>query len=522
MKTFLCNVLLLTILCSCSYLKYASVQAEYSRIQDADPGQRNLKHMIDQENFFVIGRLLDTKKQYSDYYLTVVAFSDKFKKHERVDSMESASVETHYGLRLPEGSYTVLVLADLNENRIFENDEIVGQRRVELNHTVAPEKVLVQTDIELITDRKLDWFEPVSFPVTPELQKSLFYPAGTIRSLDDPLFDENVTTIGMYDPAAFNEKAPTMFYALEEDVPHKIPVVFVHGIGGSSRAFLPIVNRLDRRKYKPWFFYYPSGGDLEQLGSIFYKIFISGKIASTQRMPMIIVAHSMGGLVVREALNKYNDSKEENRIGLFVTIATPFGGHPAAAAGEKHGLIVLPSWRDVNPDSLFIRKLYRKPLPESINHHLIYAYQNSDVIKLSENSDGVVPLSSQLYPVAQKQSQDQFGFNSNHTSILENDEMITYLLEQVMAVKNFFPEEHLHFLFEAEYDGDLGDKYDPLVQYFIRFYGKYLMALVEGKLQPFYEEQNDLIFLTKEKMPPRNQLEREWLEFIRENPNFGR
>ena len=42
-------------LCSCTYLKYASVQAEYARIQNAEPGQLNVKHMIDRDTYFVHG-----------------------------------------------------------------------------------------------------------------------------------------------------------------------------------------------------------------------------------------------------------------------------------------------------------------------------------------------------------------------------------------------------------------------------------------------------------------------------------
>ncbi len=72
---------------------------------------------------------------------------------------------------------------------------------------------------------------------------------------------------------------------------------------------------------------------------------------------MIVVAHSMGGLVVREAINRYQGKSSENPIHLFVSMATPFGGHAAAAIGEKHGLIVLPSWRDLNPENSFIGNL---------------------------------------------------------------------------------------------------------------------------------------------------------------------
>ena len=74
---------------------------------------------------------------------------------------------------------------------------------------------------------------------------SLFFPSGTIRSLDDPIFDGSFATLGMYDPASFLEQAPTMFYALEEDLGYKIPVVFVHGIGGSARNFATFAEQLD-------------------------------------------------------------------------------------------------------------------------------------------------------------------------------------------------------------------------------------------------------------------------------------
>jgi hypothetical protein len=37
MKLLLFGLVFPFLLCSCSYLKYASIQAEYSRIQSADP-----------------------------------------------------------------------------------------------------------------------------------------------------------------------------------------------------------------------------------------------------------------------------------------------------------------------------------------------------------------------------------------------------------------------------------------------------------------------------------------------------
>jgi len=506
--------------CSCSHLKYASVQAEYVRIQNAEPSQVNLKHLITHDNFAVFGRTIDELDRYGDHYLAIAAYSSRYKENERVDTMFFAGAGTHYGLNLPEGDYTLLVLADIDKNRILDSSEVVGQKTIELKLADVPNKVLGHVDIELTALQRVDWIEEIPMPEVAQPKKSLFFPGGSIRSLDDPIFDEKIATLGMYDPASFNEKAPTSFYALEEDLGYKIPVVFVHGIGGSSRSFLPIINRLDRKRYKPWFYYYPSGGDLEQLGDLFYNIFLSGKLVTQNTMPMIIVAHSMGGLVVREALNKYGDKSTENRVELFISIASPFGGHPAAATGEKHGLIVLPAWRDVNPNSRFIRQLYRKPLPDYVKHHLFYAYQNPDVVKLTENSDGVVPLSSQLHPTAQIQSSEQFGFNSSHTEILENDEMILYILDLMKRVKNVFPEEHLKYCFMGGYDVELSHDYSPIDKYIIHNYGKYWMAITNGALKPFYKEQENFVKVVKGEAPAKHDVVKGWLKFMREYPEF--
>jgi alpha-beta hydrolase superfamily lysophospholipase len=86
---------------------------------------------------------------------------------------------------------------------------------------------------------------------------------------------------------------------------------------------------------KPWFFYYPSGGDLDQLAELLYQIFLSGKVYKSGGMPMIVSAHSMGGLIVREAINRYKGRQHENQVHLLITMVTPFGGHAAAALGEK-------------------------------------------------------------------------------------------------------------------------------------------------------------------------------------------
>ncbi|PLX81344.1 MAG: alpha/beta hydrolase [Desulfuromonas sp.] len=518
-NTFFC-IFLLCSLCSCSYMKHVSVQAEYARIQKADPGQINLKHMIDRETYFVIGQTIDDKNIYTHLSLAVAAYSNKFKPHERVDTMYFAGAGTHFGLNLPEGDYQLLVFADKDNNQIFDQTEVVGKKPISLNQTTSPNKVLDRIEIRLSSHELVGWVEEISKPNQSNPKISLFYPTGSIRNLDDPLFSENMAILGMYDPASFLEKSPTMFYALEEDLGYKIPVVFVHGVGGSIRAFEPIINQLDRERYKPWFFYYPSGGDLDQLSEVFHRIFLSGKVIKLDKIPMIVIAHSMGGLIVREALNKYENGHEESKVPMLITIASPFGGHPAAASGEKHGLIVLPSWRDVNPESRFIKELFRNPLPESTEHQLLYAYDNPATLKLNKNSDGVVPLSSQLRLEAQRQATKQLGFESSHTGILENKEVIAHVLDCMSRVENFIPEPHLEVMRLGGYEVQLSDEYSPQGKYVVESLGRYWMAVTTGRLKPFYAEQERFLRVIHGEESPKYEVVKDWLRFLKEYPDI--
>jgi len=507
-------------LCSCTYLKYASVQAEYARIQNAEPGQLNVKHMIDREAYFVHGRCDDAAGNYAGLPKAIAAFSSKYQPNERVDTMYFEVAGSHFGLNLPEGRYDLLVFADIDGDGVFEPSETVGKRTIEVSNTTVPERVLGQIDVQLTEPITIDWDVSIDVPNTGGRSESLFFPSGTIRSLDDPIFDSGFSTLGMYDPASFLEQAPTMFYALEEDLGYKIPVVFVHGIGGSAREFETFVGQLDRTRYKPWFFHYPSGGDLDQLAELFYQIYLSGKVYRSDGMPVIIVAHSMGGLIVREALNKYEGQPRENQVHLLVTMATPFGGHAAAAIGEEHGLIVLPSWRDLNPKNPFIGNLYRKPLPDLVHHELIYAYQNPGTIKIGENSDGVVALTSQLHPQAQRQASGQFGFDNTHTDILDSEDVAAHIQGLMEMVKNAFPPAQLHLLRQGGYDVALGDEYSLTAQYSIHHYGKYLMALTKGTITLFHPEEERFIAVINGEKAPRDDAEKGWLRFIREHPEF--
>ncbi len=88
-----------------------------------------------------------------------------------------------------------------------------------------------------------------------------------------------------------------------------------------------------------------------------------------------------------------------------------------AVAGVKYSPVVLPSWKDLQPDGDFARSIFRKKLPDSVDHYLLFGYKDGKNGQWP-NSDGVIGLTSQLEPCSQFQAAMIFGFNEDHTGIL--------------------------------------------------------------------------------------------------------
>lgn len=429
---------LLASLSGCSYIATVKSQVDYLFKQAVAPEQRTNKHILGRENFFVSGKIQHAKKINPDA-IAVIAVSDKFHPSEVVDASYLARPDSYYALNLPAGDYRLLVVSDMDRNGYYDESDVLGYRAVSLQEGQTPDNVLDAYDIDLAVKAKPS---NNSFHVTvpKSLQaESLFLPKGALRAPDDLLFAPQMSAMGLYKPAAFLEAAPALLYAFEEYSAYKVPVVFVHGIGGSVHDFDSIVAALDRSRYQPWFFYYPSGMGLDQLGAMFHQIVLSGKAIPLDGMPLVIVAHSMGGLVVREALNLCGGRKNECHVPRLMTIASPLGGDPRAQDAAR-APVVLPSWRDMNPAGEFVAGLHRKPLPDETEYHLLFAYGNDKKIKLGSNSDGVIPLSSQLVPAAQDEAAAQYGFNDTHEGILSNPGAIRKIIGIIATVRVPSPE----------------------------------------------------------------------------------
>lgn len=506
-----------SLLSSCAYLDSLSRQNEILRTQKSHPSQYAEKHLIERQTYFVYGRLISEQSD-SRHSMAVTAISDKYRKNEVVDTNHLGQTNSYYGLNLPEGVYRLLVLEDRNDDNIYNETEIIGQREIDLSPRLHPGKVVGNVDINLRDDFKPP---PVKLGLSVRdsgtLRQSLFFPKGSIRSMEDPIFSEKMATLGLYDPAVFIENAPMMFYALEEDAFQKVPVVFVHGIGGTVREFQSVIDRLDRTKYKPWFFYYASGTDLNKLSRMFYDIFLSGNAVKRSLSGMVIVAHSMGGLVVREAMNRYQGNEHETNVRLFISIASPFGGMSSARSGVEKAPMVIPSWRNLVPGGPFINNLLRKPIPGSIEHHLVYAYLNSGD---SSDSDGVVTVSSQLRPSGSSALSGQYGFKSSHTGILRDSVALDAIVDLITRVKSPLPQKHMDYLAMGGFDVAFTDSYSELEKGMIRNLGIYLRGLANGELEPTSNSSHFLAVLQgKEEAQPG--VDTAWLKFRKDYPDLA-
>lgn len=241
---------------------------------------------------------------------------------------------------------------------------------------------------------------------------------GKLAALDESRFDRDMAGMGMWQPLRFLKEGYAGVYFLEPYSKHKVPVVFIHGINGSPRDFAALIARLDRRKFQPWVFYYPSGFHARALGDG-----LLGALSALQHLhdfdELHLVAHSMGGLVGRQYLDRCERAGSCAYLRSFTTIATPFGGHAAAQSGIDYSPVVMPAWRSMAPEGKFLKNLFARPLPQGVLHYLLFGYRNDQLIGAG-SSDGVISLESQLRHEAQLEAVALRGFNEDHVSILGN------------------------------------------------------------------------------------------------------
>ncbi|TCI03276.1 hypothetical protein EZV61_10380 [Corallincola luteus] len=244
---------------------------------------------------------------------------------------------------------------------------------------------------------------------------------GAVTDLNDLNIGVSGAQIGVWQPNKFVKTKPLGIFQLQPYVADKIPVLFVHGMGGYPEQFSLFIDNLDLTKFQPWVYSYPSGLRLSVVS--YHLNLVLQHLHQAQHFEEIhIVAHSMGGLISRGALNRCGPSCTYG--GSLTTIATPWLGHKSARSGVRMAPQVVPSWFDMQPESKFLSQLVEQNMVNTFDFNLAFAYRNQGLSR--ENSDGSVTLESQLATSYQKSATHIRGINATHTTILKTQELFEW------------------------------------------------------------------------------------------------
>ena len=431
----------LAILClwgtsGCSYLKWRKERSAGLAALKREPNLLLEKEVLP-ENCFVLAGGPDYGEGERPQLL-VAAFDHSSQAHELVASREVIPARGVFGILLPSGSYDLAFFADLNHDGYYSTGEVVGR-------TPADEPVLVAastTKDGLVVAAPLiaiDLAAPQSYRTAIRMEVDPDPLA--VDSVADPIFDPKYGDLGVYKPAEFLAKVNVLYSVGDTDF-KKTQVVLVHGINGTPRDFATLVPSLDPKRYHIWVFYYPSGLPLDKLGKILALVIQKLAAAAPNDMRLALVAHSMGGLVGRRAINELCLSGKPDYLRVYASFDTPYGGVESAAGAVKRGTELVASWIDVAEGSPFLTKLHETDLPDDLPFYLFFGWGISGTHGPSPAGDGTISLASQLDPRAQAAATGMSGYSETHVGILSDKAALEELsrdLDEACAVKKAAP-----------------------------------------------------------------------------------
>jgi pimeloyl-ACP methyl ester carboxylesterase len=434
-KRVLIAALLACMVTACAgggYLGFYTRKAHWQTTFENLPSMSALNRLAPEESLVLSGRIVRLQKRQEP--LLLAAVSNQYRRNEKVALVQLPASGDAYTTFLPQGDYELLVFADLDENKDFEWNELVGRTAV----TVSPDHARGGAVMEgpPIT---VDFDQPgkVDFHLSETVRPTSYVYA----SLTDEFFDPKYGATGLYNPSELIAHIQGFFFGLEDYNEKKTMVLFVHGISGTPRDWEYMVSGMDRTRFQPFFFYYPSGLPLDKLGTLLAQFIGSVDKAKNGGCRIVLVAHSMGGLVALSAINKLSEEGLPSALRMYCTFSTPYAGDEIARKGIEMAPVVVPVWRDIAADSEFLRDLTSRPFPKQLPYYLYFSYHDSLKFKLGESSDGSVTLRSQLVPSLQSAAVKVIGFNETHVGILNSPETRESFLRLLDTVT---PPRHAH------------------------------------------------------------------------------
>jgi pimeloyl-ACP methyl ester carboxylesterase len=389
----------------------------------------NKAYLTDEYSAYYTGRVLWDGP--AEGPAIVVLYAEKDGKY-TVLAHDMVPVKGQYHLVAGDGpsSRKILAFEDANGNFVYDGNEKIGYL------STAP----VNTRNERNPDAWVTIRIPASggkappFPVdlsrghlANAVNEKWSSRVGTVVSLGDSRFDSDNGVKGYSNPNEFLREFGPSLYMLEPYDSTRTPVLLVHGVKGTPWDLHAIDSSLDKKRFQVWVYFWPTGMPIN-FSAAFLEQSLQEMKEEHEFERIDIIAHSMGGLVSRAAINMSIDYPLP--VGRFITISTPWNGHAASRLGVTMSPVIIPSWEDMVPDSYFLSHLFDTPLPPSTRHVLLFSYKGVNLFTPG-NDDGCIAIESMLFEKAQERASIINGFNEDHCSILSADRLLQTIDSQM-------------------------------------------------------------------------------------------
>lgn len=381
---------------------------------------RNLSHEIDAIDSITDQYQLVLSQPASDSAVVILQIKDI--NQSEVDGYDGIINSDRIHLQLSNNIHYLLVFEDKNQDLTLQANEAFSV----INLSDYQDNSSIKVSLEVNENEAPSAFVDRSLSSLLKIELDLV-DIGAVVNLEDPPFDRKNAKLGMWQPLTFLLEHNAGLYFLSEYDPNKIPILFVHGINATALDFEPLIEKVDQSKYQIWVFNYPSGLSLalnsKGLNNLMHTVVTQYKIQQLH-----VVAHSMGGLIVANSIRQCRIGQLCDFVSSMTTISSPFGGVASAKQGIEYSPVVMPAWVDLNPEGKFIADLFSNNDKNHTPHFLAFGYNSGELFNTKSN-DGVINLSSQLSRPAQLHASQILGYNENHLSILDNDDLFEDLSE---------------------------------------------------------------------------------------------